>query len=115
QPTEAELHRLAQETADFARAATAYAEAIAGLEDEERIAELFGQKGKLEEEKLGDAALATASYKEAVLRIPADNEAVFSLIRAGHASRLFADAAWAVVEGSRASGKVVSEQLAYFA
>jgi tetratricopeptide (TPR) repeat protein len=115
QPTEAELHRLAEETSDFARAATAYAEAISAVDDEERAAELYIQKGAIEEERLGDAALATASYKEAVLRTPAEDDAVFALIRAGHRARLFTDAAWAVVEGSRAAGKVESTHIEHFA
>ncbi len=116
QPTESELHRLAELTGDHGRAVQAYAEAISNLEeDDERAASLYTEKGKLEENCLGDFSAATTSYRHAVELAPREVEVVFALVRAGHRADRFLDAAWAVVENSRVLGAVSPQQLEHFA
>lgn len=115
QPTEAELHRLAEVTGDFAAAVSSYRSAIALLpEGAERAGSLHSAQGKMEEERLGDFGAAAVSYRHAAGLAPDDEDVVRSLVRAGHRARMFADAAWAVVENSRALQGVAPAQVEYF-
>lgn len=115
-PAEAELHRMAKATGDFKVAVSAYKSAISNLEeDAPRAGSLSSAKGRLEEQELGDFVAATASYRRAVELAPDDEEVVRSLVRAGHRARMFAEAAWAIVENSRALESVSPEQVEYFA
>lgn len=115
QSTETELHRLAEATGDWGTVALAYGQAIKVLEDEQRIGELFLARGRVEENQLRRPDAATDSYREAVRRSPSEAAIVHSMVRAAHRSGRFADAAWAVVENSRALEHVSDYQLEHFA
>lgn len=113
--TEAELHRLAELTAGWTPVAEAYGAAIEGLEDEERAGSLYLARGRVEEERLERSDLATVSFREAVSRAPTEATIVHAMVRAAHRARLFTDAAWAIVENSRALEHVSDYQLEHFA
>ncbi len=113
--TETELHRLAEATGDWEAAAVSYGQAIEGLEDDDRIGALFLARGRVEEDQLLRPDSATDSYREAVKRAPSDAAIVHSMVRAAHRAGRFADAAWAVVENSRALEHVSDYQLEHFA
>ncbi len=112
--TEAELHRLGEATGHWDVVDAAYAEAIEGCEDQERVAVLYVMKGKVEEHRLGNSAAATASFVEALQRNAAQLGVARLLIRSAHQARLFSEAAWSVVEHSRFTDHVEPELLETF-
>ena len=112
---EREVHRLAEITQDWSVVEQAYAEAIAGCEVSDRVASLYLVKGQVEEERLSNAAAATASYVQALARDAAQLPVALALVRAAHHAHLFGDAAWAIIENSRISDEVPAQLLTAFA
>ena len=113
--TETELHRLSEVTGDWNAAVSAYSNAIGSIDDEARIGALYLARGRVEEDQLGRPEAAALSYRAAVERAPSESSIVHALVRAAHRARLFAQAAWAIVENSKAIGHVSEYQLDNFA
>lgn len=113
--TETELHRVASLTKQWSVVDLAYAEAIVQCQDPERLCSLYLMKGNTERLHLSDSSAATASYVAALEREPARADIARLLIESAHQAKLYAQAAWAIIENSRKSDAVAVELLDTFA
>lgn len=112
---ESEIHRLAQHTGEWVVACLAYADAISGCDDPARLTELHISRGRVEQSYLDDPASAATSYRLALELSPERSDVANLLVQAAHRAGRFSDAAWAVVENSRANDRVDAELLNVFA
>lgn len=112
--TEQRLNRLAVMNDDFVSAVDAYTAAISGSADEKRVEQLYLARGRLQQVRLGLPDEATTSFYEALRRNPANREIAFLMIGSGQQSRRYQDAAWALVEHSRALQSVDDEVAEFF-
>lgn len=113
--TEAELHRLGTVTQQWSSVVTAYAEAIERCEEPTRLCSLYLMKGNTERSQLNDARAATGSYVAALTREPGRVDIAHLLLDSALSVGMFAEAAWGLVENSRALDVVSSDLLDTFA
>ncbi|HXS16751.1 MAG TPA: tetratricopeptide repeat protein, partial [Polyangiaceae bacterium] len=113
--TESELHRVAGLTKQWSVVEQAYAEAIVQCQDATRLCSLYLMKGNTERLHLTDFTAATASYAAALEQEPTRADIARLLIDSAHQAKLYAQAAWAIIENSRKNDAVSGDLLDTFA
>jgi len=110
---EAEAQRLAVLTADFVTLVSAYQKALERAEGE-RARRLHFAQGRVWEERLERPAGAAAAYKLALGLGPEHPEVALSLVRAALHAQLFAEAASALVDHTKALATLSPELILAF-